>query len=148
MKVAIFAIIACALIATVLAKDCANTAAACKGPVREVYTNADCSGDPETLVQLQNNDYEGGKCIKTFPDATTKYSGSSKGSCGTKLSGKSYIVNDCSGPYSYGSTPVNKCFKIEGAATATSYKIQCASASTATFSAALVALLAFVALLF
>lgn len=144
MKAVLIVALACVFVGVAVAQGCGTAnLPKCKGPVRAAYNNANCDKDPIAYAQLKPDNYEGGKCMAIGPN---KYDGSYKGSCGTKLVTKSWETNNCDGPYSYGSAPVGKCFKDE--LTGLSHKYKCASASTATFSAALVALLALFALLF
>lgn len=147
MKTVLIAVLASVLIASAFAATtCTNLAGTqqdCKGPVQITYTGSDCSGT-KTYTMLSDGNQKGGSCYATVTGGS-KHSGSSKGTCGTSMSGRSYATNDCSGPYAYSSIPTNKCFKYE--ATGTSFKYMCASASTATFSIALLVLMAILAIL-
>jgi hypothetical protein len=147
MKSVLVIAIVCVFVASAFAAADCGAGKTCKGPVQAMFSDEDC----KTLVtgsvydQIFPDDFAtGGTC---YTDGTAK--NSFKWKCGSRIVTHSYTESNCKGPaaVSY-SFPTGKCAQFADTPENRYGKIQCASASTATFSAALVALLAFVALLF
>jgi len=118
------------------------------GPVSGTYTDNKCKNFVPTHAYLDPifdpSQAFGGQCI---PD-NTRYT-SIKWNCGIHLVVRSYTQLGCKGPSSVETSfTTGKCVQTSDNPVALYTKIMCASASTASFSVALVTLLAVLALLF
>lgn len=141
MKAILVVAVACLLVASAYAAaDCGN-GKTCKGPVEGTFSDKDCKTLVGTYQEQWADGQSGGKCY-TYALSKT----STKASCGSRISTRSYTQSDCEGPSSVGySYQTGKCVQVGDN---TWQKVECASASTISFSVALLALLAAFALLF
>lgn len=146
--IVVIALLSACVLAVSAAASCDAAGAKCIGPVTGTYTDDKCKTLVGTSLERVFSDdttaQSGGKCIEIAADSS-----SAKWNCGSRLAQKSYSQPGCKGPstvfYSY---PTGKCVQIANDPSNVYSKIMCASASTVSFSAALVALLALIALLF
>lgn len=144
MKAILVVAVACLFVAAAYAADADCGAAGifkkCVGPVEGTFSDKDCKTLVGTYEQQWADDQSGGKCYTNSVSKT-----SIKASCGSRISTRSYTQSDCEGPssvsYSY---PTGKCVQVGDNFWK---KVECASASTISFSVALLALLAAFALL-